>query len=552
VTRPGGGAGVAVEIDGLVLAAGGRRIVDGVSLAVPPGAAVGLVGASGSGKTSTALAVLGHLGDGVRWVAGSVRVAGAPVLPEPPPWLRGRTVSYLPQDPGPALDPYARVGPALLRAAGAAGRAGRAAQVAVLERLLHRVGLPADPSFGRRFPHQLSGGQQRRVALALALARDPALVVLDEPSSGLDAASRDEVLAELVRVAASGTGLLCISHDLRALERVVSRVAVLDSGRVVEEGQIGVVFARPASAAGARLVAALLPATRSAAATAGAPAAAGAAGGSPPLLAARGLVAGHRRAPPVLRGVDLEVHAGRCVAVLGVSGVGKTTLARSLIGLHPPSAGGVELSGRPLAPDVGRRTRAERAAVQLVPQDPAEALHPRQPVRAALTRPLRVLRQENDPRRVDAEVHRLLAAVGLPGAADALPAELSGGQRQRIALARALAARPRVLICDEVTSALDLVTQAAVLDLLAGLQDRFGLALVLITHDLDVAASVADAVVELVDGRTAAGSPSDAAHTATSRRVNSSRPAPTSSRLATSSTAESPSWNPFRRGSPPE
>jgi peptide/nickel transport system ATP-binding protein len=206
----------------------------------------------------------------------------------------------------------------------------------------------------------------------------------------------------------------------------------------------------------------------------------------------------------VLRGIDLEVRSGEILAVLGVSGVGKTTLARCLAGLHVPDAGAVQLDGAVLAADVRRRSRAEKAAVQLVAQNPAEALHPRQPVHTALARPMRLLRGITRAAEVRAEITRLLESVGLePDHAAALPAELSGGQRQRVALARALAAGPRVLICDEVTSALDTVTQAAVLELLRGLE----LAVVLITHDPTVAARVADRVLVLADGRVATEGP---------------------------------------------
>jgi peptide/nickel transport system ATP-binding protein len=291
----------------------------------------------------------------------------------------------------------------------------------------------------------------------------------------------------------------------------------------VEQGPTEDVLARPQSTTGRALVAARRPLQRRPLQHGGRQA--GGAGGvgkqshlhattlhegghaaiaAGPVLAGSGLTARYPGGPPVLRGVDLEVRSGEVLAVLGVSGVGKTTLARCLAGLHPPEAGAVVLDGGPLAPDVRRRNRAERAAVQLVAQNPAETLHPRQTVHTALTRPLRLLRGITNAADVRAEVGRLLEEVGLvPDQATALPAELSGGQRQRVALARALAARPRVLVCDEVTSALDTVTQAAVLELLR----RLALTIVLITHDPAVATGVADRVLVLADGRVATEGP---------------------------------------------
>jgi peptide/nickel transport system ATP-binding protein len=228
-----------------------------------------------------------------------------------------------------------------------------------------------------------------------------------------------------------------------------------------------------------------------------------------PVLQASGLVARHG-ATTVLHGVDLTVEQGECLAVLGVSGVGKSTLARCLTGLHPAADGTVRLHGTPLARDVRRRGRPERAALGLVAQNPAEALHPRQDVRTALVRPLKRLCGISDRAELDVHVRELLQSVHLPPELAArLPSELSGGQRQRVALARALAARPSVLVCDEITSALDTVAQEGVLRLLAELRDRTGLAVLLITHDARVAQTASDRVLVLADGRVAATGPTD-------------------------------------------
>jgi peptide/nickel transport system ATP-binding protein len=224
--------------------------------------------------------------------------------------------------------------------------------------------------------------------------------------------------------------------------------------------------------------------------------------GGDTVLEVRDLVAGHPRQAPVLSGVSFDVRAGQRIAVLGASGIGKSTLARCLAGLHHPVAGHIRLNGVGLAADVRARDRQQRAAIQFVSQDPAGALHPTQDVRTAVSRPLRLLRGIRDRREQDAEIARLLAAVRLPAEyARRLPRELSGGERQRVALARALAAQPAVLICDEITAALDTVTQAAILDLLTEQCRDTGLCVVLITHNLAVADHIADEIRVLADGR---------------------------------------------------
>ncbi|MGW4889586.1 ABC transporter ATP-binding protein [Streptomyces murinus] len=472
-----------LSIENLELRSPRGPVLRGASLTAGAGEAVAVVGASGSGKTTLALSVLGHLRPGITLSGGRVRVDGHDTLPAPHPGLRGRTVAYLGQDAGTTLNPYRRVSSTLRTASGS--RDDRDA-----EALLRRVGLPT--SLGRRRPAELSGGQQQRAALAAALARDPRLLVLDEPTSALDPVAKDEVRAELARVRGAGIGLLWITHDLSSVEGLVDRIVVLDDGRIVEDSPAGTFFTAPATGAGAALVAARSPAERRAPRQGR---------GTPPVLRAEGLTAtlGGRR---VLDDLDLSVRPGQCLAVTGASGSGKTTLARCLAGLHPPASGTVLLDGRPLPGRAHRRPVPDRAAIQLVPQSPAETLHPAHTVGDTLRRPLRVLRGMRDPREMAEEIERLLDLVHLTAEhAGRLPGQLSGGQRQRVALARALAAAPRVLLCDETTSALDSVTQASVLDLVRGLCEERSLATFVITHDPQVILRVADDAVELMDGR---------------------------------------------------
>ena len=474
-----------VEVAGLRLLAGDRPILDGIDLALAEGESVGLLGASGSGKTTLALAVLGHLRSGVRHCGGRVSVRGRAMLPEPAPGVRGGTIGYVGQDPGASLNPYARISSILLTSA---ARTPRAERADVVRGLLERVGLPGEPRFARRYPHQLSGGQQQRVALAAALAREPRLLVLDEPTTALDLVAKAEVLHEIRRLASTGVALLWVSHDPTTVRTLVDRVVVLGAGNVVEDRPVGDVLRDPES------IAVRGPVDH-------------AASESATVLSGGSLVAGFGR-QRVLSDVNFDLHRGECLAVLGVSGVGKSTLARCLAGLHRPERGSVLLHGTALAPDVRKRSDAERSAIGLVAQNPAEALHPRQDVRTALARPLRRLRGITSRAQQDTEIARLLDAVRLqPEMASRLPGELSGGQRQRVALARALAAGPEVLICDEATSALDTVTQAEVLDLLAGLRAELGIAVLLITHDPSVAASSSDRVLVLAGGRVAASGP---------------------------------------------
>ncbi|MFJ4152710.1 ABC transporter ATP-binding protein [Streptomyces galbus] len=488
-------AGTLAEISGLTVgpAAGGPPVLHEACLTVSPGQVVGVVGRSGSGKSSLAHGLLGHVRPGLAVRAGSVRVAGLdPFDRADAHRLRGRVVSFLGQDPASSLNPALRIGTQIaeavrLRSTVAGGEGVRAR----VEELLLSVRLPADRNFRRRLPRELSGGQAQRVALALALAGRPSLLVLDEPTSGLDPVLADGMRGLLAETLGEGdSAALLVSHDPAWLGSVADHVIRLEQGRIVGRGMpVASLPVQPSGASSDGSSSGEAPRATAAGPVVG--------GG----LFVRGLHAVHGRST-VLHDVSLTVSASSCTVVVGASGSGKTTLARCLAGLHPKVAGSVEWRG-----DGAPGGRA--AAVQLVAQDARGALNPRESVGSALTRPLRGVGGRS-ARDASEEAVWLLRLVGLDE--DLLgrrPGELSGGQRQRVALARTLAAGPRVLVCDEVTSALDPQTADRILDLLDDLRRTLGLAVVMVTHDLSAAASRADHVVVLDEGRVVEAGPAD-------------------------------------------
>ncbi|MEV7140498.1 ATP-binding cassette domain-containing protein [Streptomyces tauricus] len=467
-SAPGASAAVA-EIEGLTVEVDGRRIVDGVSLRVLPGKVTALVGASGSGKTTTGRALLGEFPPGAR-VEGSVRVAEA--------W-----VGYVPQHPATVLNPARRVGALLHDMARGQVRelprrerrpAARSRVLAALE----AAQLADGELLLQRFPHQLSGGQQQRLVLAQALLLGARVVVADEPTTGQDALTKRRVVDELASVAARGIGVVLLSHDLETVRALADEVLVMREGRVVESGPTERVWLAPAHPWTRQLLAVRPPLTEPLQR-----------GSSPAaVLRVQGLRARHRPGVEVLRVPELAVHPGECLAVLGRSGSGKTTLARCLAGLHRTYEGEVLLDGVALPRSLRDRGRDRLAAVQYVFQDARASFDEHRPVLDQVARTAVRLRGVADP-EARAEAAHTLDSLGLNGESAArTPARLSGGELQRAALARALLARPRVLVCDEITSGLDTVTRRGILDLLAGLlRDRDDLSLVLITHDLDTA-----------------------------------------------------------------
>ncbi|NIK60790.1 ABC transporter ATP-binding protein [Kribbella shirazensis] len=472
------------EVRNLTVTVDGREIVSDVSFTLTAGSITALVGESGSGKTTTALALLGE-SPATAEVSGEVEVAAAIVDSGHPP-ARG-VVGYVPQHPSAALNPVRRIGPVLREL----GRL-YVDRDLVRDRMLHalrQAQVPDGEKFLRRYPHQLSGGQQQRVVLAHELIGRPQVLIADEPTTGQDAQIRRRLAEELRAVAGQGIAVLLLTHDLELVRLLADHVLVMSRGKVVESGPAGEVLAVPRHEYTRRLVDAqrIVPSP--------APPASGV-----PVVSVRDLVAGHRRVD-TLHDVSLTIEAGDQLAVVGRSGSGKTTLARCLAGLHPHRRGEIRLGSTVLSPLLRRRTREQLARIQYVHQDTRASFNEFVPVLDQVARTAERLRGLS---RADARREALdrLEQLGIrEDVATRLPRSLSGGELQRSALVRAVVAEPDLLICDEITSGLDTVTQAELLDVLRELQDSTDCALIVITHDLAVVAGITHRVVVVDDGR---------------------------------------------------
>jgi len=485
---------------------GAHQAIAGLSLEVAAGEIVGLIGESGSGKSTAALAAIGLLPD-------RASVEGAAIL-DGHDWatldavrgdaLRGRVAGMIFQEPLTALNPImsigAQVAEAVRQSSGLAGRAARAEA----RTLLARVGLDPDRVPPGRFPHQLSGGQRQRVGIAMAIAGKPKLLIADEPTTALDVTTQAQVMDLIVRlVREEGMGLLLVSHDLGLVGQVADRIAVMRAGELVEQGTARAVLTDPRAAytvgllekAGHRPLRAhdIGPAET-------------------PVLAVSGLLRTYpgqrlgmwRRSAP-LRAVDdisFHVAAGETVGIVGESGSGKSSLLRCILGLDQPQAGQVLLAGQSVHAAHGAVLRAVRRQMQAVFQDPAGSFNPRQRVETIVAEPLHLLDPPPTGALRRARVEQALVRVGLlPADAERYPHQFSGGQRQRIALARALIVEPRLVVLDEAVSALDVSIRAEILDLMARLSAELGLAYLFVSHDLSVMRAVTDRVLVIQQGR---------------------------------------------------
>jgi peptide/nickel transport system ATP-binding protein len=552
-------ASPALAVDGLkvVLAGGsGIDVVDDVSFALQPGEILGLVGESGSGKTTVGLALLGHCRRGLAIAGGTVRIGGRDLLALPEGALRslrGRDVCYVPQDPATALNPALTVRTQLRECLAARNEAR-----ARIAELLDEVKLPATPAILQAYPHQLSGGQQQRIAVAMAFANRPRVIVMDEPTTGLDVTTQAHVLETVRQLCARhGVAAVYVSHDLAVVAQIASRVAVMYAGRIVEIGPAGRVLGRPEHPYTRALIRAVpdldgrvvlhgvpgqapepghRPRGCSFAPRCALAAEACLAAAPPPVAVAEGhsvrclrvadreavLSPAPHQAPPagardvvlevaalaarhgtrrVLDGVSLALPAQVCLALVGESGSGKTTLARCIAGLHHELDGTMRYHGAALPAGARARPAEVRRRIQYIFQNPYASLNPRRSIGASIA--FALAQFESLPRAaMRRRVETALDQVALPVvAAGRYPHQLSGGQRQRAAIARALILDPDLLICDEVTSALDVSIQAVIVELLARLQRERGLAMLFVTHNIALVSCIAQSVAVLQGGR---------------------------------------------------
>lgn len=513
-----------LDVRGLSVSIDGTTVVHDVDLHVDAGECVALVGASGSGKTVTARAVLGLSAAGADVTADRLDLVGADVrgLPERR-WrrLRGRSVGYVGQEALGALDPLRPVGREVADALRLHTDLRAAERVDAVRAALSGVGLdPAMATDGRR-SGTLSGGMRQRALIAAATVASPALVVADEPTTALDAAVAVTVMEQLRAVQERGAGLLVITHDLGLVTGWADRVLVVDAGTVVEHGPVADVLGAPEHP----VTQALVRAARAGDERPVAPAAAPTAAVQEPVLHGVGLSRSFDGVPAV-DGVSITVRPGRVTGVIGASGSGKTTVARMLLGLETPDDGTITLDGQPWVPLSERERRGRRRRVAAVVQDPAATFDERWTVDRVLADALTDGQQRRASGALSAQVDAALQQVGLdPALRSRAPRTLSGGQRQRLAIARALATSPEVVVLDEPVTALDATVQDAVLTLLERLRDETGVAMVFVSHDLRAVRRMADDALVVDRGRVVEQGPAERVlgapeHPATARLVD--------------------------------
>ena len=472
-----------------------HEIVHGVDVTLRRGEVLGLIGESGAGKSTIGIASMGYARPGCRITDGSIVFDGIDLRAtseEERRQIRGSRIAYVAQSAAASFNPAHQLIDQYTEMPVQHGIKARSEAQEEAKDLFGRLRLPDPERIGFRYPHQVSGGQLQRAMTAMAMSCHPDLIVFDEPTTALDVTTQIEVLAAIKDVVHQfNTAAIYITHDLAVVAQMADRIMVLRYGNLVEEGTARDMIAAPQEEYTRRLLA-VRTFRKEGMAELDAP---------EPVLKVENVTASYGGAVKVLKNIDLEIHKARTVAVVGESGSGKSTLARAITGLLPPLEGRVSYHGEALPPALAQRDRQQLRRLQMIYQMPDTALNPRQRVRDVIGRPLEFYLGMKGAKR-DERIRELLSMIELEPKdfIDRLPGELSGGQKQRICIARALAAEPELIICDEVTSALDQLVAEEILKLLQRLQDDLQLSYMFITHDLATVKAIADEIVVMLLG----------------------------------------------------